>query len=106
MTEVNLTERPEDTLRRYAGILVKIRRIHQPKHLYNECGHAHTGQDIADGTAVNCGDLVSCADGYLHSICAHCCLDGDGDQREECADYHEHGRDKPICSTSEALKGS
>jgi len=104
VTETNLAESPETALRRYAGILVRIGEIHQPKHLYDECGHSHSDQDVADGTAVDCGGFTSCADAYLYTVCRECCTDAVGDQAEECAAMHMHGRDEAPCKTLAAME--
>lgn len=45
-----------------------------------------------------------CENGYQYSICRVCCMDSDGDyQTEDCATYHDHGADKPVCETVKAI---
>jgi len=98
---MNATERPEDALRRYAGILVRLGRLHRPYRVYQECGHAHAdGEDR--GGVIDCGDFVTCEEGFLYSACRECCTDAGG-QTEACADGHRHQIGGSICPTAAIL---
>lgn len=103
MTETNLTERPEDTIRRFAGALCRVADIHKPLHIYGECGHSHTDEDVHNGTATDTGDFLTCQDGYQCTVCRQCCTDAIGGQNEECVTEHNHAPGEPICVTAEAI---
>jgi hypothetical protein len=102
--QVNETERPEDTLRRYARKLVKLGELHSEYRIYEECDHAHAYEEDRGGV-IDCGDFVTCEDGYLYAACRECCTD-EGGQTEACGDGHHHGTGKPICPTAAILGGT
>lgn len=101
-------------LRPMETALAAVRELHQPYGIYDECNHAHTDQDLDDGTAFEVGgDFYSCADGLLYWACTACCTfrydDGEIiEQSETCANGghgHGHAKTGPICPTRAALDG-
>lgn len=81
--------------------LQRVRALHRAYAIYTECHHEHD-PDVDDG-AVDIPEIGrTCA--KLYDICAHCCTDAAGEQREECASEHTHGLDKPICLTAATLE--
>ena len=78
-------------------LVAKLRELHRPFGIYDECDcdpEEHAGKTITD-----CGEFWTCLD-PMYSICAHCCRDASGEQTENCASSHQHGRGKPICETA------
>jgi hypothetical protein len=101
---INATERPEDVLRRYARILVKVDAIHQALPYYDECGHTPEQHDEAGVPGVTTvKGYLACRDSYVFDICKRCCTDAASVQTEECATVHEHGPRLPVCDTAAAL---
>ena len=98
-----MTERPEDTVRRYARILVRLGDLHKPLHIYDECSHEHTSEQVEAGEAIDCRDFIACGDAYLYPICTACCTDADLNQTEACVSSHPHGRDLSCCPTRAIL---
>lgn len=88
--------------------LAAVRELHREWRIYDECGHDHTYDkdgNVPDGVVRVEEVGLTCADGYLYSICWTCCTDGvDGYQREECLS-HDHGKGKPVCRTAELIDG-
>ena len=85
---------------RLVAALEAVLARHQPHQIYTECGHAHacdSGAERDKAGVIDCGDFVTCDDGYMYSVCRECCID-DG-QTEACADGHHHDPGKPICAT-------
>ena len=80
----------------------RVRELHSPYKIYDECGHRHTATDkgVQDVTHVG----LACEDGYMYTVCRHCCTDAMDDQTEECVSEHDHG--KSVCPTNAALDGS
>lgn len=80
--------------------------LHKPFRIYEECEHAHAYDGGTEGewsAVVDCGDFLTCEDGYLYTICRECCGEGAlGNQREECASGHDHSQCWP-CSTAAAI---
>lgn len=84
----------------------RVRAIHKPFGIYEECNHDHTDEDVADGQAVNVNEVgLTCDDGLMYRICMECCVDGEEYQSERCMDSHEHSKVGPICATIAALDG-
>jgi hypothetical protein len=77
-----------------------VRALHKPHSIYEECGHNHDPDD--DGVVYVEDVGYSCS--LLYKICDQCCAEGDY-QSENCAGYHDHGPDLPICATIRALDG-
>lgn len=90
-----------------ADLVAKLRGLHRPFGIYDQCDHDHTTEEVEAGTAVNCGDFYSCRQAWLYDICAHCCLYDEDDPgtgpTERCFDTHDHGPGKPICETATLL---
>ena len=82
--------------------IARVRVLHQPHRIYDECDHAH--EEGEPGT-VNCWDFLTCEDAYLYSICSTCCTEDpeNPEQSEWCAEKHKHGKDESICATIAAL---
>lgn len=82
-----------------------VLELHQPRRIYDECGHEHTEEDRKASRAVAIDEVgYVCKDGYQYSICRSCCMDSDNDyQTEDCATYHDHGAGKPTCPTEVAI---
>lgn len=81
--------------------LDRIRDLHKPFYIYDECGHKH--QEGDEGvTDVDDVGLV-CKDGLIYAVCSACCLEY-GRQTETCAGGHKHGTFEPICATAEILQ--
>lgn len=87
----------------------KIRQLHQPSGIYNECAckpnHDDEIHHARPGAVVSCDDFDTC-EPALYFICAHCCVHPNGEgQLEHCANHHDHGPDKqPICQTAALLE--
>ena len=76
--------------------------LHKPFKIYQECGHDHNEVEGVGLVVVeDVGEV--CEEGYMYSICRECCCGGADYQSEDCASYHDHGKDKPICKTAGAL---
>ena len=91
-----------DTARAYHDLRGAVLALHRPHRIYEECDHAH---QEGDSGVIDCWDFLTCEDAYLYSICSACCS-GDAEppeQAEDCATYHSHGKDGPICSTVRAV---
>jgi hypothetical protein len=76
--------------------------LHVPYRIYSECAHADGEHEDSGITPVDCGDFVTCEDGYLYSGCRECCTD-EGYQTEACADGHHHAPGEAICATVAAI---
>lgn len=75
----------DENARLLAG-MAAIRDLHSPFYLYDECGHAHVGDEPNVSEIENVG--LVCEDGYEATICHQCCTGGSGYQTLECADNH------------------
>jgi len=78
---------------------------HKAVRIYEPCDHDHTDEDVAAGRTVDAFDFISCEELYLYTICRGCCgFAGtmNGQQTEECAAEHDHGRCYP-CPTRVAI---
>jgi hypothetical protein len=87
--------------------LEALKGLHEPFGIYDECDHTHTDEEAEDQTSgVLFVDEVglTCHDGLMYNICKTCCWREHFGQTEECAGEHEHGKDSPICETSELLE--
>ena len=80
----------------------KLRELHKPHGIYDECGHQHTEEDEILGI-VDAGDAgLSCK--KMYDVCTVCCdVADDGCQGETCVCDHDHSTDLPICKTREIL---
>ncbi|MGH3099302.1 MAG: hypothetical protein ACRDMV_25255 [Streptosporangiales bacterium] len=80
-----------------------VLEVHRPTRIYEDCGHEHTDEDVAEGRAEEIDDVgVVCEDGYQYTICVECCSDG-GRQTEECAVDHTPCDDCWPCPTRAAI---
>lgn len=98
------TRRSNERLRQANARLDAVRALHQPRRIYDECGHTHTTDDpgVLDIDEIG----PTCEDGYLHLVCIGCCLDDYGYPTATCADEHGHGPDVAACPTTSALGDS
>ena len=87
-----------DLIKRLDSQRKAIAKLHSPFSIYDECGHEHrnAGGDVFDVEEIG----LTCK--RLYDVCHECCAPEDG-QTETCCGDHEHGLDKPICSTREIL---
>jgi hypothetical protein len=76
----------------------RIRAIHRPFNIYDECDHHHNAGDPSVVDAEHIG--LTCK--KLYSICRNCCCNADG-QTIDCAESHNHDTTLPICETIAAL---
>lgn len=79
----------------------RIRELHSPYKIYDECSHRHAETDPGVTVVTHVGP--TCEDGYLYTICRHCCTDALGDQTEACATEHDHATSP--CPTSAVFDG-
>lgn len=86
----------------------KIRALHRPFGIYDECDHEHTDEDLAAGRCLEVDEVgLTCDDGLLYQICEECCtvdLGWTRQQREGCAESHDHSKTGPICKTIQLLE--
>jgi hypothetical protein len=79
-----------------------LRALHREYGVYDQCDHEHAESDpealYIDGVG------WTCADGLLATICAHCCVNGEG-QREDCATEHKHLPGYALCPTMAIVEG-
>ena len=102
------TPGPEDIpalvaeVRRLREREAKLRELHKPHGIYDECGHEHAEEDEILGI-VDAGDAgLSCK--KMYDVCTLCCdVADDGCQGETCVCDHDHGPNLPICKTREIL---
>lgn len=82
----------------------RIRALHFPFGIYDECDHEHTEAHLEAGDCLEIMEVgLTCEDGLMYRICESCCTDGGG-QTEQCISSHEHGKDEPICATMALLE--
>ena len=95
-------ERLQAEVRRLREREAKLRELHKPHGIYDECGHQHTEEDEILGI-VDAGDAgLSCK--KMYDVCTVCCdVADDGCQGETCVCDHDHSTDLPICKTREIL---
>ena len=85
---------------------------HFPFNIYEECdcNPGHSEEDIGAGTVVDVNEVgPTCEDGFRYSICAECCGHENSwsfEQREECANDHDHCTDRPLCQTLTGIEGA
>ena len=80
----------------------KLRELHKPHSIYDECDHNHTEKDEASGVFEIDGIGLTCA--KLYDVCLACCdVADDGSPSETCTCEHNHGPNMPICKTREIL---
>ena len=84
--------------------IARVRSLHKPFRLYDECGHDHEYNEPGTRYIEELSN-VTCEDGFLYEICDECCAHR-GEQSKECLDDHDHGPGKPICATIAALDGT
>ena len=106
MTITDITESPEDRIRRFAGVIEAVQQLHRPFRIYEECDHGFLLPEHGDDVVlIECEDFTTCEDGYAYSVCAECCCDSYGEElrTEYCVVAHEHDDSKPRCATIAAL---
>lgn len=89
----------------YVELVQKLREIHKPFGIYDECDHDHgdgPGDESPSATVVDV-DGIGLTCNLMYSICTNCCAFGGDLQSEECAGVHDHGPGKPICATAVLL---
>lgn len=87
---------------RAEAAVIRVRELHLPFRIYQQCGHVHTATEVEAGTVKNVDDVgYVCDAGFMYAICRECCLDGGDYQTEGCATTHDH----PLvqCETLAAL---
>ena len=84
------------TVRSLLAAVEAVLALHAEFRVYEECGRQHACDGVID-----CGDFITCEDGYLYSVCRDCCTGG-RDQTEECAGEHDRASCWP-CPTREAI---
>jgi hypothetical protein len=85
------------------GAVQAVLDMHKPFGVYTEeCGHDHEYNEdgsLPEGVLdINDVGLV-CQDGLMYRVCTHCCLDGWDEQREHCANDHDHHYQGVYCPT-------
>jgi hypothetical protein len=84
--------------------IARVRELHSEFKIYDPCAHKHIEADLDQGIAKYIEEVgLTCDDGYVFSVCWHCCTDSDYGMTLHCSDSHEHGKDSPICHTSTLL---
>ena len=78
-----------------------VRELHSPFKIYEPCSHEHEETDEGVVNAIEIGPV--CEDGFMYTICRHCCTDGNSDQTEKCVSEHDHS--ESVCPTNAALDG-
>jgi hypothetical protein len=82
------------------GKLEKVAALHRPFRIYGECDHGDD-EDHGGNKVVSVEEIgETCEAGFMYEVCRECCCGCDSYQSEECASYHNHGKDKPICKTA------
>lgn len=86
-------------------MIEKIRKLHRPFGVYDDCGHSHAEGDPGVMDIYEVG--LVCAEGLMYEVCNECCAGGGWTfgQTEDCATSHGHGKNKPICATTAILEG-
>lgn len=82
------------------AVLRHVQALHSEFRIYDECGHQHTETDVFVRDIADVG--LVCEEGFMYSVCRHCCTDASGDQTEECASSHDHSR--WLCPTRQAIE--
>jgi hypothetical protein len=90
----------EHDLRALQAKLERVRHIHGSYAIYGECHHDHDG---IDGQNVVMVEDIGYTCAKLYDTCSACCRTHYGDDEDGqsmyCAESHDHGPDKPRCST-------
>jgi hypothetical protein len=81
--------------------IAAVRALHSPFKIYEPCGHEHEETDEGVTNVIEIGP--ACQDGYMYTVCRHCCTDVEGFQTEECVSAHDHH--DGLCDTSAVLDG-
>ncbi len=88
----------------------KVRDLHSPMRIYDECSHAHDVNDdggLPDGVRLVENVGLVCEDGFMYEICRECCTDGGEYQTEQCAEHpHEGPAACYPCPTRAILDGA
>lgn len=86
----------------------RVRELHVPFGIYDECEHEHTQAEVDDDDSpvLDVDEVgLTCPEGLMYRVCEHCCVrDGYG-QTEDCVGVHEHTKEGPICPTIAAVDG-
>ena len=108
-TEWTVSQDPTGNVRLLLAVVDAVLALHREFRIYEECDHAHAydgGTEGESGAVVDCGEFLTCDDGYLYSVCRECCAQGSAaggpHQTEECATNHEVGKCWP-CPTRRAI---
>lgn len=80
--------------------VVRVLELHSPFKIYDECGHEHEETEKGVTNVIEIGPV--CQDGYMYTVCRHCCTNVGGFQTEECVSAHDHSTS--ICETRRALE--
>lgn len=82
--------------------LDEIKALHREHRIYDECDCGHSDEAVLAGDAVDTGYFIACEETFEYAICAACCT-ADDEQTSDCASYHGHRKDEPICDTQRIL---
>ena len=81
----------------------KLRELHAPVPIYQECGHEHEEEEPGKVFATTIG--LTC--NYRYDVCNACCISAsaqyDDEPFLEICEEHRHRPDTPICKTREIL---
>jgi hypothetical protein len=91
-----------DKVRQMREENARVRDLHSPFKIYEPCGHDHEETDDGVTNVIEMGPV--CQDGYMYTVCRHCCTDAQGFQTEECVSAHDHSTG--ICETRRALENT
>jgi len=90
-----LLDEAVDRIARQTAALNKIRELHTPYYVFDECDC--TEEEKIGGIHVDVEDVGRTCN-WRYNICTQCCVDPGG-MSENCAACHDHGPDMPICPT-------
>ncbi len=103
-------ESPEGRLADAEQRIQKVRDLHQPFRIYDECTHRHGVEDdgrLPDGVQLVASVGLVCEDAFMYEICRECCTDGGEYQTEQCAEHFHKGAAACYpCPTLAALDGA
>lgn len=106
LTELDLQpdwsgERAEQQIQQRLTGFRRVREMHSPARIYDDCGHRHSLYEGGEWAFVEGVGMV-CQQGWQYTVCRCCCLDSTGHQTEDCVVDHHHDRDS-YCATVNAL---
>lgn len=85
------------------AILARIREIHAPRGIFDQCDHEHTIDDVDNETVFDIDEIgLTCK--KMYDVCCSCCGTKWFPQDETCVTEHNHGQRIPICPTIAAFE--